>query len=296
MDLKYTKDNGVYGNQMILDKLRNDEVFSVSRMGLAEVRWVDWYLRGGLDFNCDGSLFSANVYTPTLFHRLEYNGIYGNSGEFFLKQYISGIETGDINIFWFHTDGSNLVYDEQINIFNNISRNSTKVGYETLCPYLHTDFWTKGLSNKKVLVVHPFVETIRNQYKKKEKIWTGNHANKLPDFELVLYKPIWSFHNERPHSSWEESFKYMVDEISNLDFDVAILSCSHFGLPLLSHIRNVMKKSAIYMGGETQILFGIKGTRWDERPNVTMFYNENWTRSIDEIPNNFKKLDMGCYW
>jgi hypothetical protein len=59
-----------------------------------------------------------------------------------------------------------------------------------------------------------------------------------------------------------------------------------------------MNKSAIYMGGELQILFGIKGERWDGWEKVNKFYNEHWTRSIDEKPDGFRGLatDNGCYW
>jgi hypothetical protein len=50
------------------------------------------------------------------------------------------------------------------------------------------------------------------------------------------------------------------------------------------------------MGGELQILFGIKGARWDQWERVTTHYNEHWTRTIDEIPNGHTIMDGGCYW
>jgi len=296
MDLTYTKDNGVYGNELISQKLKNGEVFALSRMGLGEVRWVDWYLRGGLDFNCDGSLFSLNVYTPTLRHRLDFGGVYGNCGELFFKEYMGGISCADYQIFWFNYDGSDLVFHEQKNIFQTLSRDSLKLDFRVLAPYDHENFWSKSLEGKKVLVVYPFVDSIKFQYERKDLIWLNEHAGKLPNFDLITYKPFWSLGNVKPHGSWYETLNVMKDEISKLDFDVALLGCSHYGLPLVAHIKNNLRKSAIYMGGELQNLFGIHGSRWDSKETAIKCFNSNWIKSFDEKPNGFQLMDGGCYW
>ena len=292
-------DRGTNANKIISTLLKNNKVFSLSRLGLAEVRWVDWYLRGGMNFNCDGYLYSRNIYTPTLRDRLKLNGVYGGTEDYFMNEYIKGISCADMQVFWFDYNGDRLVHDEQVNIFNNFSKNSAKIDCETLCPYVHTDFWTKELKGKKVLIVYQFEETIKSQYLKKDLIWTGEHSGKLPDFDLITYKPYWSVGDTMPHSSWQETFESMRDDISKLDFDIAILGCSHYGLPLVAHIKNNMNKSAIYLGGELQILFGIKGERWDGWERVNKHYNEHWTRSIDEKPNGYNgpvATDDGCYW
>lgn len=297
--IKLLGDRGAKANEIISTMLKENKTFSLSRLGLAEVRWVDWYLRGGMGFNCDGSLFSGQTYTPTLRDRLRHNGVYGGTEDYFMKEYIKGLSCGDLQVFWFDYNGTPLVYNEQVNIFKNLSNNSIKIDCESLCPYVHTNFWTKELKGKKVLIVYQFEETIKAQYLKKDLIWTGEHAGKLPDFELITYKPYWSVGDTMPHSSWQETFEVMRDDISKLDFDVAILGCSHYGLPLVAHIKNNMKKSAIYMGGELQILFGIKGERWDGWERVNKHYNEHWTRSFDEKPNGYNgpvATDNGCYW
>lgn len=291
-------DKGKQANELISSYLRENNLFSLSRLGLAEVRWVDWYIKGGLNYTCDGFLFAGRDYAPTLGEKLKFNGVYGNTSDFFMQEYIKGISCADLQVFWFDYNGSKLVYDEQLNIFKNFSPDSVKIDCETLCSYIHTDFWTKELKGKKVLVIYPFVETIKSQYAKKDLIWTGEHAGKLPDFELITYKPYWTLGNVMPHNSWKETFEAMRDDISKLDFDVAILGCSHYGLPLVSHIKNNMGKSAIYMGGELQILFGIKGERWDNWEKVNKYYNEHWVRPFDEKPNGYVALatDGGCYW
>ena len=48
-----------------------------------------------------------------------------------------------------------------------------------------------------------------------------------------------------------------------------------------------------------QVLFGIKGARWDNYPPYSKYYNEYWVRAPKtEAPSRrfANKLDNGCYW
>jgi hypothetical protein len=89
----------------------------------------------------------------------------------------------------------------------------------------------------------------------------------------------------------------MKDDISKLDFDIALLSCGGYGPPLCLHIFSSMQKTAIYVGGALQILFGIKGKRWTQRADFRRFMNQHWiTVSPQEIPTNHLRVENGCYW
>ncbi len=279
MDYLKSKEKGV---EVITKLIESGKPFSVTRIGLGEVRWVDCFIRDGIDSN--------------LSNRVEQEGVYGNCAEEFFLEYTNGISSADVNIFWQNSDGSNLVYDEQINIFNKYSPNSIKVDIDALSSFRNENYWSKSLEGKKILIIYPFVETIKSQYDVRNYIWTGNHYGKLPEFDLKTYKPVWSLGGCRPHKSWKESLDFMKREISEIEFDIALLGCSHYGIPLCGFIKNELQKSAIYMGGEVQILFGIKGTRWDQWPFVTQYYNEHWTRAIEEVPVGHHIMDGGCYW
>lgn len=304
---------GKSGNLKIKEFIETNNNFALCRIGLGELRWIDWWIKGsndyfpvnkkcgGLYYNCEGHNNTNGVYTPNLLSRLQLNGIYGDRCELFINEYIKGISSADLQVFWYQYNKNTKAYDpmlfeEQLNIFEKYSPNSIKIDIESIVPYFHTNFWSSALKGKKVLVVYPFEKTINQQFQHKDKIWTDEHFGKLPDFELKTYKPVWVLGKNKPHNSWYESFCFMRDEISKIDFDIALLGCSHYGLPLVAHIKNDMKKSAIYMGGETQILFGIKGRRWDSWPDATKFYNDYWTRSIDEIPDGANIMDGGSYW
>ena len=56
-------------------------------------------------------------------------------------------------------------------------------------------------------------------------------------------------------------------------------------------------KQAIHLGGATQMLFGIKGRRWDNYPRSARLYNDAWVRPLpEETPAGAQKVEQGCYW
>lgn len=91
----------------------------------------------------------------------------------------------------------------------------------------------------------------------------------------------------------------MQDDISHIDFDIALIGCGAYGMPLGAFIKSQMHKKAIHMGGTLQILFGIKGKRWEENGYDYQYklYNEYWVRPTDDLkPKNYKDVEGGCYW
>lgn len=44
-------------------------------------------------------------------------------------------------------------------------------------------------------------------------------------------------------------------------------------------------------------MFGIKGKRWDEMPEISKYYNEYWVRpNQNEVVKGGNKVENGCYW
>ena len=51
------------------------------------------------------------------------------------------------------------------------------------------------------------------------------------------------------------------------------------------------------MGGATQVLFGVKGNRWDGIPEFQKYFNEYWVRpSKEETPEKANLAEDACYW
>ena len=156
--------------------------------------------------------------------------------------------------------------------------------------------WTRALKGKSVLVVHPFVETMKKQYTKRDKIFAN--ADYLPDMKIKYLKAVQTGagNKDRRFKDWFQAYDYMLNEILSFDFEIAILGCGAYGFPLAAAIKRNGKK-AVHMGSATQLLFGIMGNRWKDVPSVTNMINEYWTRpGQDERPPLYNVVEGGCYW
>ena len=88
----------------------------------------------------------------------------------------------------------------------------------------------------------------------------------------------------------------MCNQIKKTEFDIAIIGCGAYGFPLAAFVKKLGKK-AIHLGGATQILFGIKGKRWDNFETISKLYNQHWVYpDKSEYPDNYKMVGEGCYW
>ena len=165
-------------------------------------------------------------------------------------------------------------------------------------PFLWNNPWTKNLAEKKVLVVSPFVDSIKKQYMRRESLFADKTV--LPLFkELIMIKAVQTIagNNDEKFASWFDALQYMKDIISNKEFDIALIGCGAYGLPLAAHIKR-MGKIAVHLGANVQLLFGIYGNRWiRDLPEFSKFINKNWIRpSADETPKGSETIENGCYW
>ena len=95
---------------------------------------------------------------------------------------------------------------------------------------------------------------------------------------------------------WFAALEYMYNEAMKIDFDIAIIGCGAYGFPLAAKLKKAGKQ-AIHLGGATQILFGIWGSRWDNVEPIRKLKNEFWVRpSKEETPSGAKKVENACYW
>lgn len=166
----------------------------------------------------------------------------------------------------------------------------------SLEPYYVADPWSQWLAGKKVLVVHPFVESIKSQYATvRERIFLNPKV--LPKFDLqVVAAPQTIAGNSSQYESWNAGLQFLRDEVSRRDFDVAILGCGAYGLPLGATIKR-LGKVCVHLGGSTQILFGITGARWKTLPAFRALQTDAWISPLEsERPANWQKVEGGCYW
>lgn len=159
--------------------------------------------------------------------------------------------------------------------------------------------WSAALRGKKVLIIHPFTDTIQSQYQKRQEIFPGTDI--LPEFELKTLKAVQTVAGEKDDrfATWFDALDWMYEEALKIDFDVAIIGCGAYGFPLAAKLKEAGKQ-AIHLAGATQLMFGIKGKRWEENDAfayVQKFFNDAWVYPSDkDRPKQASKVENGCYW
>lgn len=172
----------------------------------------------------------------------------------------------------------------------------TRVPLYALEPYYFEHTWMPALEGKKVLVIHPFEDTIRKQHARLDKLFANPEM--APHYELKTIKAVQSIAGNQPEgfNDWFEALDQMKREIDKTDFDIAIIGCGAYGFPLAAYVKQIGKK-AIHLGGATANLFGIRSNMVDNSEQLSALVNEYWVRaSKEETPNGKELVEGSLYW
>jgi hypothetical protein len=173
---------------------------------------------------------------------------------------------------------------------------ATLIPLRALEPYYFVSPWSAALEGKRVLVVHPFADSIQRRYQEaRTDLFRNPHV--LPSFHLMTLKAVQSHAGAvSGFASWFEALDDMKCQMAALNFDVCIVGAGAYGLPLACYAKS-QGKQAIHMGGATQVLFGIIGRRWEQHPVIRTFINSAWKRPTEEeTPPDARSVENGCYW
>ena len=174
--------------------------------------------------------------------------------------------------------------------------NATLVPLYALEPYYFPNPWTSALVGKKILVIHPFQDSILSQHKKYEMLFQDKSLT--PSYELQVLKAVQSIAGNKPEEfdDWFEALNWMEQEISKRDFDIAIIGCGAYGFPLASYVKSIGKK-AIHLGGAVQYLFGIRSSAADKNERLRPLINDYWAYPLEtERPENHQVVENSRYW
>ena len=147
-------------------------------------------------------------------------------------------------------------------------------------------------------MIHPFAELIESQYKKRDALFPNKEI--LPECDLKTVKAIQSSGETIPREfqNWNDALDALYDQCMKQSFKVALLSCGSYAVPLASRLKK-SGKQAIVLGGMMQLMFGIKGKRWEaSRPDIVEMYNDSWVRAgeADRVKDADKMVDGAAYW
>lgn len=222
-------------------------------------------------------------------------GVYPRTKEmfnFFCEAHLTALNLIDIFSVWGKPTAwveSNYVSDERI-LF---------VSGDASFPWLEArdgvsdKGWAMAFAGKKVLVISPFIDSIKVQLPKISKVFQGLVFPKI-DFQYIRAPMTQGGINDG------KSYKYhllrLKNEIKSIDFDIALVSAGAYSLPIAAYAKE-LGKIGIHAGGAMQLFFGITGKRYDDYPMVQKYFNSDWKRPFEhERPSNWRYIEDGCYW
>ena len=272
------------GNQVLTKMLKKKEPFISARYGRFELLTVAGQYLG-----------EEAIVQKTLFNLCNNAGFFPMNKELihkFTEVYLESTKKID---FFSATHYRHGLWHYEECIFKNFCPKAILSDIQVMNFYKFDKPWTYQLKNKKVLVIHPFVGSIRDQYNlHRDSLFLDKKI--LPEFKsLSLVKAVQSIAAQKtPFNDWFEALDFMCRQIDKTDFEIAIIGAGAYGIPLAAHVKS-LGKQAIHMGGVTQILFGIKGKRWDGK--LSNLYNKYWVRPSEvERPRLSHKVENGAYW
>jgi hypothetical protein len=180
-------------------------------------------------------------------------------------------------------------------VINSFARQAKIVPQRALEPWYCERPWSSFFAGKRVTVLSPFARTIARQFAHRDKIWSDPRI--LPEFELrTVAMPLSPALRKPEEPDWEVRMKRLVDQIEAAPYDVLVAGAGGVSLLLAVHARRT-GRIGIHMGGPTQVLFGVRGRRWDDDPFFQEKINAFWVRpSGDETPTEAWRIENGCYW
>jgi hypothetical protein len=173
-----------------------------------------------------------------------------------------------------------------------------KINALSLEPYYfdNNESWILALKGKKILIVHPFSKTFQKQVSNLNNIFPNRSW--FEDCQFQFIQPPITLAGNHQGKDWQVHFNKFIESLSIIaDFDIALVAAGGYGMLIADHIFTKLGKSVMYIGGALQILFGVIGKRWFENKDILKLVNDEWIRpdKLDK-PDNFTKVEKGCYW
>ena len=224
------------------------------------------------------------------------DSLYVNAGVFckdtksleeWCERYISAVQDLDYVLHWCPEQGDEFV-------INKVGSGKALTDFNQLEPFTHGESgWHYDLSDKKVLCVSPLADTIEAQVPRYGDIWPGASIGDVVTVRSTYSEALTGFQPV----DWRLKMSLLKDEIGEADFDFAVVGCGGYSLEICQFIK-AMGKSIVHLGGATQILFGIRGKRWDGCfISMPWYGTQAWVRPMPhEVPVKCELVENGCYW
>lgn len=274
----------------ICDAIKTGQPFAAGRIGGIELRWLHWLLDGGLaskgmeELHTNVGLFPND---PALFRS-------------FLEIYGDSLASFDLLGIWYGKNEARL-YREFKMTADITEVSSILLNMEEIAVGIDNS-WLSSLAGKKVVVISSFASLIKERATETawNLYWNGRIAWPTGAEFIALPFP----YGQEPSTTRTygnslqllESFKETWSTVIN-GADIVLAGCGGYALPLLAWTKSLGKPS-LHLASHVQVLFGIKGGRWDNRDGtLSHLYNDHWIRpSAEQRPAIASSIEGGCYW
>lgn len=173
--------------------------------------------------------------------------------------------------------------------------------------------WTRHLAGKRVAIVSSFAHTAIRQLQRgpgvSVSLWSAVEA---PETILPPAVVEWAgVRSQYPPTvadpgtpcawpaairTWQDAVAYLEAQVHAAKADVALIGCGAIGMVLAGRLV-ASGVSCVVLGGAVQVLFGIKGRRWQTHGVISKFWNDEWVwPAADEVPTRATTIEGGCYW
>jgi hypothetical protein len=293
-----TSETILAGALQIREIVASKNPFFIGRNGTIEVEVLFFWM-----LNRRGR--STEAYPARLREQIQQNaGVFPNTDESidrWCESYMISLERMDGGAAFWYQAGAHL---EKV-VLDSGAPGAFRTPLRSLEPYYHERGarWTEVLEGKKVAVVSSFADTMRAQVSRH--IWRGEQLGLLdiPGVEWSFIRTGYAPSLAQGRAGWpagcpdwECAVKYAVHKVMDSGADVALIGCGALGMIIAGELRR-QGVSAIVLGGAIQVLFGIKGKRWEQHSVISGFWNEAWEWPAEnETPRAAAVVEGGCYW
>jgi len=213
----------------------------------------------------------------------------------FVFEYSKTVQSLDLVAQWQASRTYEAAFEQAI--LNRLCPHAVRVNFRLLQFFTPRAPWLDDLAKLRWLVIHPFEETIRTQLPHLAELGVysesarGDLARRARD-TAILACPQLPYMVPPRHRDWFEALEDLKSRMEKMEFDIALVGAGAWSLPLVAHAK-AMGKKGMHLGGSLQLMFGIKGGRFDNK----RIYNSRWTRPLPaDVPANHQLMENGAYW
>ena len=285
-----------YYNQLIADLLNHEGPCAIGKIGTTELMGLE-YADRRIQLPWPKS---ASWYRPA--HRLFMcSGVFPVQKKTFwgwAETYRNTLGKMDLLGQWQPAGSYLAVYEDAC--LRTYAPQARRCGGALVSPLKPLASWIGELTRFRWLVVTPFPKTARSQLPKLANLGiypesTGTNLTRLAKTTAFLPSPPFAYMVPPQDPDWMAALNRLCREMETQTFDLALIGAGAWSLPLAVHAKSLGKK-AIHLGGVTQLLFGIRGERY-EQSEIYLAENKNWQRPLpEETPPNHRLMENGAYW